>query len=330
MIRKLMLCAIIWILIINLVGCSLFNDKKTPYNITPSQKPTTAPSQEPSAAPSQEPSTYPSQELTTDPNQEPTTKPTSTKSPDSVHYTRYQHVPIKLINATINTYYMNHYKVMNSQKEIKDQIYEGEEVRYKVYDVGNSIALVKFENDKDEDHYYDATFLMDDDKFYNNRILDPDELNKIWESKKLTYICSGSFKVDSHHYDDYEGKKDLIKLLSEKIYYRYFNDSKEKPDNEYPIFHESTKAEKVYLLDFDDKSTKYNILVSTKNGYIYNVNLFFNTQDKDYQFFESDYLKYKKKDIDNFEESTNTDADLSDFMIFYNNAKKHIIKVVTD
>lgn len=72
---------------------------------------------------------------------------------------------------SINNYYKNYYDNYN----IRGSLYEGETVDYKVYYAEDNLLLVKFENSKDENHYYDATFrIASDSSIDNYKILDYD------------------------------------------------------------------------------------------------------------------------------------------------------------
>lgn len=331
MISKLVKCTTLFILMTSLVGCRLSNDKETSSDATPTL--------------------------------EPTVMITPTESPESVSNAKYHDVPIQLIQDTIDHYYSGLFRKVNLQRNAEEQMFEGEVVKYNVYDVGNNFALVKIENDfvkdTDEQFFQKIIFVMDGDKFYLNgkRFLGQDE-SKILEQQdelkeistnELPLICSGSFSVDSNHYDDFAGKSEIVKFLTEKIRYRYFNHSQEKDPHYEPVFHETTSAVKVWLLDFDEKSDVYDMLVFTKNGYVYNnmrieYNQPLGTQyyhpDGSFEFVELHALNitvFKLADIENidaYKESIRNDdialKNLTNFMIYYNYAQNHIIKEISE
>ena len=336
-IRKLVQSMAIAVLMLNLVACRSSNNIETTDYITPSSQPITT------IAP--------------------------TESLDPVSNAKYQDVSIQRIQDTINNYYINLLRRFNSQRIVEDQLFEGQDVQYNVYDAGNNYALVKIESefakDTDKEFFQKNVFVMDGDEFYlsgtryfgqdANQIFEQQHELKQISTDELPLICSGSFHVDSNHYDDFAGKREIIKFLTEKIRYRYFNHSQEKDYNYEPVFHETTSAVKVDLLDFDEKSDRYDMLVYTKDGYVYsNMWIEYNeplggryyqstpyyNPDGSFEIIEFHALNitvFKLTDIENidaYKESIRDDdialRNLTNFMIYYNYAQNHIIKEISE
>ena len=250
-------------------------------------------------------------------NTNETIVPTSTRTP------RYTQLSTNAIIKAINNYYINHYRNYNIHSAPNETIYEGQEIHYDVYDAGNNYLFVKQDKQEFFDYYGDSTFFIKFNLSIKNKRLASKRLDKLWSNSSLPLICSGSFYVERNPeitFDNYNGKEELLNEFKHLIWSRYFGDAEEKP-----IFQESTKAVKVDLLDFDEKTTRFELLAYTEDEQIYQVDLEYVDADKTYEFFEQLELCFPVSEVLNYDAESCTDALLSHFMSIYNFFQAHTI-----
>jgi hypothetical protein len=214
------------------------------------------------------------------------------------------------INKSIRDYYINSYRssyMMSSQKPL-----EGVTEKYNVYYAGDGYMIAKLENEDE----VNATFFL----LNPNRTIKPIENipQRIWDevdnTSKLLFLTSGSFTVHSDVYDNYDGKEEQLNTLVQAIR-RYYGFSKV-----------GSNAKKAYLLDFDEKSTEYYILLETTDGYFCYVYIRYDERAHDFDF--RNFVDEKCPDVIHYKKGDIGDGALPDFMIFYDYAKKHCIKII--
>lgn len=231
----------------------------------------------------------------------------------------------------INNYYIDYYRNI-AIRDIENSFYVGNKLSYEVYYAGENYLLLKFDNCSDEDLYYNSTFYINNDfTLVNKRILDYDKLSKLY-SKELPLIYTGSFyvpKLSEIEFNNFSEKSNVLNELEKAIKYRYFNYSENKPDYDYPIFYETTKALKVEILDFDNITTLYRILVYTQDSYIYEVNVE-RKSDGTFVFNEIPEASFLERDVVNFNKNSNKEEVLSSFVRYYQFFSNHVISCVKD
>jgi hypothetical protein len=222
---------------------------------------------------------------------------------------------------SINNFYINSYR--NNNMLSGKKLPEGEEVKYDVYYAGDGYILAEFINSEDS-LWLDNTFLITKSGLVHVTNISKEKWDSLHEPTSLRYLYNGSFTV-TLNYEDYPGKYDILYSLKQYITYRYFVFSTEKFPYDNAIFWESRKADKINILDFDDKSMTYNILVYTNDGYVYDTFIEYSVLDQHYKFYETANAAYKLDDIINYNESLNKDRQLTNFVVYYNNAMDHVL-----
>ncbi len=255
------------------------------------------------------------------------------KSPDIFFYDNDKKIQIEKIKETVNNFFINGYRNHNMQCKENEKLHEGENVYYNVYYVGKNLLFAKFLDKEDQEFNYNFSYfkIISSTSLQQEGITDKDLLDSIWNAKDLLYVYSGNFIVNSNNYDDFNGKEKMKEELEESIKYRYFDFSEKKSPSDNPIFYETDKTRKVYLLDFDDKSSYYSILVFTDNGYVYAANIEYVGTNNDHYIYQiNETEKYKYDDINNYDEASNSDNQLSIFINFYKYTLNHIISTISE
>ena len=260
--------------------------------------------------------------------------------PTNTNHLRYTQLSTDAIINAINNYYINDYRIHNINCAPNETMYEGQEIHYNVYDAGRNYLLVKFDKYENfEYHYIDSTFRISYDLSIERDGMESEELDKLWNDNSLLLICSGSFYVERNSeitFDNYDGKEELLNEFKHLIWSRYFGDAEDQP-----MFHESTKAVKVDLLDFDEKTTIFDLLIYTEDEHIYQVSLEYVETDKDdplyefckkqgvpdakYQFIEQPELYFSVSDVLNYDAESCTNYLLTNLMYLYNFLQDHTI-----
>lgn len=238
---------------------------------------------------------------------------------------------INTLKRALNNYYIGFYR--ESVIITNSDLLAGKDIFYEVYQLDNNYIGVNFleENpDRKEILFANAKFCVGD-----NSVLIPcledsidieSEIAKNTNSKKL---FSDSFYIpllEEIQFEDYEGKQEHLEMLENMIREHYF--AEHTHAWEYPIFYESTSAEKVFLMDFDELTSCYSLLVFTQDGYVYDVKLSPQLLQNGGQW-EIPLARVSVDDIESYSEDVIYTGYMStNFMEYYEFFMEHVIRCI--
>lgn len=177
--------------------------------------------------------------------------------------TKVENLVIEDIKSTIHTFLDEYYKNIN----IVDNVFEGENIDYDIYYEERGYIIVKIAQEEEESNYLNGIFEVKMDSSLKNIVIsDVEKCKSIWNSQDLILLSSDQLykKKDLEvTYEDFDGKKERLLALKENIIKHYFNKTDILEHSNRPIFAESTEANSVYLLNFDQETLISLLLIGT-------------------------------------------------------------------
>lgn len=182
---------------------------------------------------------------------------------------KVENLVIEDIKSTIHTFLDEYYKNIN----IMDNVFEGENIDYDIYYEERGYVIVKIAQEEEESNYLNGIFEVKMDFSLNNIVIsDVEKCKSIWNSQDLILLSSDQLYIKKDlevTYEDFDGKKERLLDLKENIIKHYFNNTDMLEHSNRPIFAESTEANSVYLLNFDQETRVYKLLIMTEDREVY-------------------------------------------------------------
>ncbi len=251
---------------------------------------------------------------------------TSTADPISTTDTT-QSISNDFIIQTVSNFYSEYYRKYNMNANDSETIHEGEKIKFNIYSAPQNYFLVTLDVNEEGDIYKNTLFKLNYDLSLSHEP-NNSKLEEITLQEDLPFLCSGDFFVEAKEnikFSNFDEKEAKLQEITQLIWYRYFDYSDSKPQYDYAIFHESTQATKVQLLDFDEISTSYILYVYTADHSVYQVELKYDEKEKAYNFYEFTELCFLDSQIEAYNKDKEQQSIFSDFMNLYLFAQKHII-----
>lgn len=233
---------------------------------------------------------------------------------------------IPYVMSTVHDYLEKDYKKRN----VRGDDFPGETLEYDVYYSKNGYIVVKIQQEEGGCNYFNGTYHIEKDlSIKNEEIKGEGEFERIVNDPDLYLLGSDELyvKTDSEvTYEDYEGKEEKLEEIKAAIYNHYFTYDEEPCKR--PVFHESTSAEKVYLMDFDEGTKCFDLIIITEDGSVYEAYADYYWLDEKYEFRELVPTCTSLEAIEKYKETQEGDAVLAGFVDFYDYVMMHTACVV--
>ncbi len=239
--------------------------------------------------------------------------------------TKVENLVIEDIKSTIHTFLDEYYKNIN----IVDNVFEGENIDYDIYYEERGYIIVKIAQEEEESNYLNGIFEVKMDSSLKNIVIsDVEKCKSIWNSQDLILLSRDQLYIKKDlevTYEDFDGKKERLLDLKENIIKHYFNKTDMLEHSNRPIFAETTEANSVYLLNFDQETRIYKLLIMTEDREVYVGYIEYDSVDDSFLFREEACQNFNMDDILAYQQGKQENEDLCEFMKYYDYMMEHYI-----
>lgn len=239
-----------------------------------------------------------------------------------------ENLSCEYVMETVHDYLDKYYKQMN----VCGDDFPGQTLNYDVYYSKSGYIIVKIRQEEEECKDSNGTYHIGKDYTIRYEMINSKEqFDKLVNDPNLLFLDSGELyvKTDSEvTYEDYQGKEEKLEEIRTAIYSHYFDYDEDYELSGRPIFHEWTNAEKIYLLDFDEGTKTFHLIVITKDQTAYHAYATYSSLYEKYEFREEIPTSVTLGQMEDYRKTKEGDLLVADFIDYYDYVMMHTACVV--